>query len=106
MKGMILDSTKEIYQSLNIKELNVCNLGGSSNQSKPDEKLMLPIAMGMAMLNGAGSASVEKTVELPKEKATPSTRHRYKYHHLAENLKDVNEFFKPSTNSSLSRNLT
>jgi hypothetical protein len=28
LKAMILDTTKDIYKSLNIKELKVCNLGG------------------------------------------------------------------------------
>jgi len=39
-------------------------------------------------------------------KGTPSTRTAYKEHADAESLEDVNTFFKPDTDSALSRNLT
>jgi len=39
-------------------------------------------------------------------KGTPSTRAAFKEHESAESLEDVNCFFKPETDSALSRNLT
>ena len=36
LKGMILDTTKDIYKNLSIKELKVCNLGGGSGNSSQD----------------------------------------------------------------------
>ena len=40
------------------------------------------------------------------EGGTPSTRDNYKEHASSEDLQDVNTFFKPDTNSALSRHLT
>jgi hypothetical protein len=42
----------------------------------------------------------------PAAKGTPSTRTAFKEHETAESLEDVNCFFKPETDSALSRNLT
>ena len=36
LKAMILDTTKDIYKSLNIKELKVCNLGGGAGSGNQD----------------------------------------------------------------------
>jgi len=36
LKAMILDTTKDIYKSLNIKELKVCNLGGAGSGGNQD----------------------------------------------------------------------
>lgn len=38
--------------------------------------------------------------------ATPQDRNRWQPHATAESLQDVNTFFKPDTNSALSRHLT
>jgi len=36
LKAMVLDTTKDIYRSLNIKELKVCNVGGGAGSGHQD----------------------------------------------------------------------
>lgn len=52
-----------------------------------------------------GCGSKDGVMDASK-KGTPSTRDNYKEHGSAEELEDVNCFFKPDTDSALSRNLS
>jgi len=54
-------------------------------------------------MGGCGS---KDGVQEATKKGTPSTRDNFKEHETAESLEDVNCFFKPETNSAISRNLT
>jgi hypothetical protein len=54
-------------------------------------------------MGGCGS---KDGVSDASRKGTASTREAFKEHATAEELEDVNTFFKPDTNSALSRNLT
>ena len=53
-----------------------------------------------------GGCTSKDGVSSAAAKGTPSTRAAYKEHESAESLEDVNCFFKPETDSALSRNLT
>jgi creatine kinase/arginine kinase len=53
-----------------------------------------------------GGCTSKDGVSSAAAKGTPSTRTAYKAHETAESLEDVNTFFKPDTDSALSRNLT
>lgn len=53
-----------------------------------------------------GCGSKDGVQDASRKSGTPSTRDNYKEHETAESLEDVNCFFKPDTNSALSRNLT
>ena len=52
-----------------------------------------------------GCGSKDGVMDASK-KGTPCTKTDYKEHASAEDLEDVNCFFKEDTNSALSRNLT
>ena len=55
-----------------------------------------------------GCGSKDGVTEASKKAGpfTASTRDNFKEHACAEDLNDVNEFFKPDTNSAISRNLS
>merc|ERR1719183_2981181 len=53
-----------------------------------------------------GGCTSKDGVSSAAAKGTASTRTAYKAHETAESLEDVNCFFKPDTDSALSRNLT
>lgn len=53
-----------------------------------------------------GGCTSKDGVQSAAAKGTPCTRDAFKEHANAESLEDCNTFFKPDTNSALSRNLT
>lgn len=61
----------------------------------------------MIAYDAIGEAQASATKEEQQiEAATPTGRYYYQAHNAAYQLQDCNKFFRSSTNSALSRNLT
>ena len=112
---MILEKTESIYSSLAISEMKVVNLQGpasisnSADGKKPSAtqaaaRLIVEAMMAYDAMGAAEDSATKKAPEI--EAATPTGRYDYQAHNAAYQLRDCNKFFKGSTNSALSRNLT
>ena len=65
------------------------------------------IAEAMIAYDAIDEAEASATKSQPEvEEATPTSRYYFQTHNAAFQLYDCNKFFKSSTNSALSRNLT
>ena len=112
---MVLEKTESIYSSLAISEMKVVNLQGpasipnSADGGKPsaNQAAARLVVEAMMAYDAMGAAEGSATKKAPAiEAATPTGRSNYQAHNAAYQLHDCNKFFKGSTNSALSRNLT